>query len=81
MERLTIMTKKGPALNVTATTEAEARKQVYDMFLQVLAAAFYEIEQRQEQGCEWCIGFSPQVTGDLYSDYKFCPMCGRKLVE
>ena len=78
MERLTIMTKKGPALNITATTEAEARRQVHDMFLQVLAE-FYKIEQRQEIGCKWCIGFSPQVTGDLYSDYKFCPMCGRAL--
>lgn len=53
MERLTIMTEKGAALNVTATTEEAARKQVHDMFLQVLAA-FYEIEEQQEQGCDFC---------------------------
>lgn len=33
----------------------------------------------REKGCEWCIGFCPDVTGDPYADCRFCPMCGRKL--
>lgn len=33
----------------------------------------------REKGCEWCIGFCPDVTGDPYAEYRFCPMCGRKL--
>lgn len=31
------------------------------------------------KGCNWCIGFCPDVTGDIYADYHFCPMCGRRL--
>ena len=48
MERLTIMTPKGPALNIKATTEAAARREVHDKFLQVVAA-YYEIEEAQER--------------------------------
>lgn len=33
----------------------------------------------RKKGCEWCIGFCPDVTGDPYADCRFCPMCGRKL--
>lgn len=94
MERLTIMTSKGPALNITATTEADARKQVHDMFLQVLAA-YYEIEERQEKGCEMCekalcwncrnIGrffWCEDLSGVPCKDYEpdnYCSNCGRKL--
>lgn len=41
-------------------------------------AALQEREERSK-GCEWCIGFCPDVTGDPYADYRCCPMCGRKL--
>lgn len=30
-------------------------------------------------GCNWCIGYCPDVTGDPYSNYRHCPMCGRHL--
>lgn len=33
-------------------------------------------------GCSKCrhiIGFCPDVTGDHYADYLYCPMCGRTL--
>lgn len=51
-------------------------------------AALREQEQR-EQGCDWCWHFSndPQhlLSGGngMYAEiiYKFCPMCGRKLLE
>lgn len=33
----------------------------------------------RKKGCEWCIGFCPDVTGDPYADCRFCPMCGHKL--
>lgn len=45
---------------------------------QVAIAALQERIDR-EKGCEWCIGFCPDVTGDPYADCWFCPMCGRKL--
>lgn len=51
MERLTIMTPKGPALNIKATTEQEALKEVHDKFLRVLAI-YYEIEEWLEKFCE-----------------------------
>ena len=95
MERLTIMTSKGPALNITATTEADARKQVHDMFLQVLAA-YYEIEERQEKGCEecadgqkncnncrerdeWIICREEPEDCPFYKPANYCNNCGRKL--
>ena len=42
------MTPKGPALNIKAKTEAAARQEVHDKFLQVVAA-YYEIEEEQER--------------------------------
>lgn len=33
------------------------------------------------EGCEWCTGFCPEVTGDPHWNYKFCPMCSRPLTE
>ena len=33
-------------------------------------------------GCSKCrhiIGFCPDVTGDHYADYLYCPMCGRTM--
>lgn len=43
-------------------------------------SALKEREERSK-GCDWCIGFCPDVTGDPYSNYRYCPMCGRKLRE
>ena len=40
--------------------------------------ALREREERS-RGCEWCIGFCPDVTGDPYAEYRFCPGCGRPL--
>ena len=36
-------------------------------------------ELNRIRGCDWCIGFCPDVTGDPYADYRYCPMCGREL--
>lgn len=44
-----------------------------------LALSAIREQVEREKGCNWCIGFCPDVTGDIYADYHFCPMCGRRL--
>lgn len=46
-----------------------------------LRAQHTPLDRSRWEGCEWCIGFSPEVTGDPYWDYRFCPKCGRPLTE
>lgn len=40
-----------------------------------------KLDRSRWEGCEWCIGFCPNVTGDPHWNYKFCPMCSRPLTE
>ena len=40
-----------------------------------------KLDRSRWEGCKWCMGFCPEVTGDPNWDYKFCPMCGRPLTE
>lgn len=47
-------------------------------FMMQSIEALQEREERS-RGCEWCIGFCPDVTGDPYAEYRFCPMCGRPM--
>jgi len=51
--------------------------------MNAIAQAITALQEREERskGCEWCIGFCPDVTGDPYADYRYCHMCGRKLKE
>ena len=39
------------------------------------------LDRSRWEGCNWCIGFCPGVTGDPHWYYRFCPICGRLLTE
>lgn len=51
-----------------------------DMAIVALRAQPAKLGSRWE-GCSWCTGFCPEVTGDPNWNYKFCPNCGRPLTE
>lgn len=40
-----------------------------------------KMDRSRWDGCDWCTGFCPEVTGDKHWDYRFCPKCGRPLTE
>lgn len=39
------------------------------------------LDRSRWEGCNWCIWFCPGVTGDPHWYYRFCPICGRPLIE
>ena len=52
-----------------------------DLHMESVETALSTLREKAERskGCNWCEGFCPDVTGDPYADYSFCPMCGREL--
>lgn len=40
-----------------------------------------KLDRSRWEGCHWCVGFCPEVTGDPHWDYRYCPICGRPLTE
>ena len=40
-----------------------------------------KLDRNRWEGCYWCVGFCPEVTGDPHWDYRFCPHCGHPLTE
>lgn len=40
-----------------------------------------KLDRSRWEGCRWCIGLCPEVTGDPRWDYRFCPKCAHTLTE
>lgn len=59
----------------------EAVNEACRVAVSALRAQRAKLDGSRLEGCWWCTGFCPEVTGDPHWDYRFCPKCGRPLTE